>query len=114
MVKEISNSKLIVKKSKFFAHLFSLSNKDEIKDVLEFMNNKYNKSIHICYGAIIDNEEIFKNDSEVGYPGKILLNILKNKKLENNILIVARFYGGIKLGPSGVGRAFREAGNECF
>jgi len=113
-MKELSQSKLIIKKSRFFAHLFSIYTKDEISAILEFMNNKYNKSVHICYGAIIENEEIFKNDSEVGAPGKILLGILKNKEIKNHILIVARFYGGIKLGPAGVGRAFREAANHCF
>lgn len=129
-MKEISNSKLtshhgctpknikkaflLRAKSKFFAHLFSINSKVELKEVVEFMENEYHKSVHICYGAIINDEEIFKNDSEVGAPGKVLLGILKNKEIKNQILIVARFYGGVKLGPSGVGRAFREAGVNCF
>lgn len=113
-MKEIFNSKITIKKSKFFSHLFSIESESELKDIVNNIKNTYNKSAHICYGAIINKDEIFKNDGEVGQPGKALLSILKNKNSNNMILIVARYYGGIKLGPAGVGKAFKKSGLSCF
>jgi len=94
--------------------MFSIESENEIKNVVNYIKEKYPKSVHTCYGAIINNSEILKNDSEVGNPGKMLLSILKNKKQNNKILIVSRIYGGVKLGPSGVGREFRKVGMGCF
>ena len=54
--------------------------------------------------------EKFKNDGEVGYPGKTLLSLLKHEGLESHGIIVVRYFGGKKLGPGGVSRAFKECG----
>ena len=54
---------------------------------------------------VFGKEEKFKNDGEVGYPGKTLLGLLKHERLEAHLLIVVRYFGGIRLGPGGVSRA---------
>jgi len=51
-MKEINSSKLIFKKSKFFAHLFSISTRDELKEVLEFMKNKLDYDFLVEMSAI--------------------------------------------------------------
>ncbi|HKL23686.1 MAG TPA: YigZ family protein [Candidatus Nanoarchaeia archaeon] len=109
-----NNSKIIVDKSKFFGYLFEINNLDEIKEIVEKISLKDKKICHICYGISFKDEEIFKNDGEVGQPGKILLNLLKNNNLNEHILIVARIFGRIKLGPAGVGKAFKRCGEECL
>ena len=45
-------------------------------------------------------------------PGKTLLGVLHLNGLSSHMLIVSRFYGGIKPGPGGVTRAFKEAGKD--
>lgn len=109
-----NNSKIIVNKSKFFGYLYEIENLDEIKKIIEEVEIENKKSCHICYGAYFGEDEIFKNDGEVGQPGKILLNLLKQNNWNKHVLIVARIYGGLKLGPAGVGKAFREAGKKCL
>jgi putative IMPACT (imprinted ancient) family translation regulator len=109
-----NHSKIIVNKSKFFGYLYEIKDLDEIKKILEEVFLKNKKFCHVCYGVFFDQKEIFKNNGEVGQPGKILLNILKQNKLNKHILIVARIHGGIKLGPAGVGKAFKEAGKKCL
>ena len=109
-MKKISESKNIVQKSKFIGYLFEIESKEEISEVVDFVERENKKSRHICYGAIIDNEEISKNDGEVGSPGKVLLQILENEGLKSHVLIVARVFGGIKLGVGGVSRSFRACG----
>jgi len=104
----ISSSKLVVDKSKFFGNLFFIDSEKEVKDIVTQLQKKYKKANHYCYGAIINNKKIFKNDGEVGFPGKIILNLLIQKKLNNHLLIVSRIFGGKKLGVGNVSRAFKE------
>jgi len=49
-----------------------------------------------------------RDDGEVGKPGMKLLELLRARDLEG-LLVVSRIFGGVKLGPGGVGRAFRAA-----
>lgn len=109
-IKEISSGKLKVRKSKFYGHLYEIETKDDIKEIQKTHNRLYKKANHHCYGAIYDNTEEQKADGEVGSPGRVLLELLKNNGLNSHMLIVSRVFGGIKLGPGGVSRAFRETG----
>lgn len=113
-MKLVSESKYIEKKSKFFGYLYSIENEKEIKEIVNLISFRHKKSKHICYSAILDNEEIIKNDGEVGSPGKVLLQILKDNNLNSHLLVIARIFGGIKLGVGGVSRAFRECAKECL
>ncbi|MDA3855926.1 MAG: YigZ family protein [Candidatus Woesearchaeota archaeon] len=113
-MKLISETKFTVKKSKFFAFLYEITNEEDIENILSEFNQKHKKANHICVGIKLDSFEKFKNDKEVGQPGKILLEILKENKLDNHVLIVVRYFGGIKLGQGGVQRAFREIGREAL
>jgi putative IMPACT (imprinted ancient) family translation regulator len=49
-------------------------------------------------------------DGEIGSPGRALAEVMERKNLCSHVLIVSRIFGGIKLGPAGVARAFRKAG----
>jgi len=110
----ISSLKLIEKKSKFFAYLYEVSSEDEVQLIISKLKKDHKKAAHICYGLILDKEEKFKNDGEVGNPGRALIDTLKENNKDSHLLIVARIFGGIKLGPGGVSRAFRAAGRALF
>ena len=109
-MKILSEKKTIEKKSRFEANLVLIEKEEDIDETIKQFSKKHKKANHICYGIYFNKETIFKNDGEVGHPGNILLNILKSKNLDSHLLIVARYFGGIKLGPSGVGKAFRNTG----
>lgn len=109
-VNEISSGKLIVKKSKFYAHLYEIDSSADIDEIKEIHDKLYRKANHHCYAVIYNGKQEQKADGEVGSPGKVLLDLLKNKNLDNHMLMVSRIFGGIKLGPGGVSRAFREVG----
>lgn len=114
VMKLLKQNKIIIKKSKFFGYFLEIKSQEELNEAICFVQDNNTKATHICYGAIFDDNEIFKNDSEVGNPGKGLLEILKQKKFKNNALVIARYFGGINLGPAGVGKAFRECGNDLI
>jgi len=119
-MEELAVVKLVVRRSRFFAHLYKIEDDTEIASIVSVHRQRYKKANHHCYalrltcpstGTIIEN---WKDDGEIAHPGRILLDILKRHHLTSHILVVSRIFGGIKLGAGGVGRAFREAGEQVI
>ena len=115
LMQELTGIKFIEKKSKFFAHLYSIDSPEEMDDILKIHRRKYKKANHHCHALRFikggQQVEIGKDDGEVGHPGRVLQEILAKHEMDSHVLIVSRIFGGIKLGVGGVSRAFREAGN---
>lgn len=110
-VEEVFAGKLVDRKSKFYAHLYKIDNLDEdIEQIQKIHNKKYKKAAHHCYAALVNNQEDSRNDGEVGSPGRVLLELLQEYKLDGYMIMVSRIFGGIKLGQGGVARAFRNTG----
>ena len=108
-MKELSAVKYTEQKSRFYAHFYKIDKYSDIEELLKKHKRKYKKANHHCYAAIISEQDYFKDDGEVGHPGKAMLEILKKKELDSHLIIVSRIFGGIKLGVGGVTRAFRAA-----
>ncbi|TAJ44275.1 hypothetical protein CUJ86_07275 [Methanofollis fontis] len=112
-MQECSVVKLDVQKSRFYAHLYHLEDPAEIADALALHRKRYRRAAHhvsavrFLGGAVP--VAAGKNDGEVGHPGRALLQVLEKHDLDSHALIVSRIFGGIKLGPGGVTRAFRDA-----
>lgn len=103
-----------IQKSKFLAFAFSVSNEDAIKETLASMRAKYKDATHVCFAYILNSPKIERasDDNEPsGTAGKPLLELLKKKGLEQVLLVVVRYFGGIKLGTGGLLRAYTTAGN---
>ena len=112
---EVFAGKLVDRKSKFYAHLYTINNLEEdIANIQKIHNKKYKKAAHHCYAALLNNEEDSRNDGEVGSPGRVLLELLHEYELDGYMIMVSRIFGGIKLGQGGVARAFRNSGRGVF
>ena len=112
-MEELSAVKVVVNRSRFFAHLYRLESREEMDKVLKQHRRDYKKAVHHCHALRLSDGgrvEQSKSDGEVGQPGKVLLELLKKHELEQHALVVSRIFGGVKLGIGGVSRAFREAG----
>lgn len=115
-MQELAAVKYEVKKSRFFAHLYSIESTDDYPAILENHKIMYKKAGHHCSALnyVSPGGRFFsdyKNDREVGHPGRTLNSLLKNNGLNSHVIVVSRLFGGIKLGPSGVTRAFKDAGD---
>ncbi|MBE6486577.1 MAG: YigZ family protein [Methanosphaera stadtmanae] len=111
VVEEVFAGKLVDRKSKFYAHLYTIENLDQdIEEIQKIHNKKYKKAAHHCYAALVNNQEDSRNDGEVGSPGRVLLELLQEYKLDGYMIMISRIFGGIKLGQGGVARAFRNTG----
>ena len=110
-VEEVFAGKLVDRKSKFFSHFYKIENLDsDIEEIQKIHNKKYKKAAHHCYAALVNNQEDSRNDGEVGSPGRVLLELLQEYKLDGYMIMISRIFGGIKLGQGGVARAFRNTG----
>ncbi len=104
----------IEQRSKFHAAAVPAATMAEVKKAVGKRKKRYHKARHHCWACRVhDTEgrlvEQARDDGEVGRPGMKLLELLRQHDLEG-VLVVSRMFGGVKLGPGGVGRAFRDAG----
>ena len=110
-VREVSVVRLDEKKSKFYAHLYEIDTPYDVLEVRAIHDKLYKKAAHHCYAVVCGNFTDSRADGEVGSPGRALAEVMERHNLGSHVLMVSRIFGGIKLGPAGVARAFREAGN---
>ena len=110
-VREVFVVRLDEKKSKFYAHLYEIDTPDDVLEVRAIHDKLYKKAAHHCYAVVCGNFTDSRADGEVGSPGRALAEVMERHNLGSHVLMVSRIFGGIKLGPAGVARAFREAGN---
>jgi putative IMPACT (imprinted ancient) family translation regulator len=112
-VTRLSEFDLTEQRSRFRAAAVPAASLEEVKKELAERKRHYRKARHHCWACRVRDEngrlvEQARDDGEVGRPGMKLLELLRQRDLEG-MLVVSRFFGGIKLGPAGVGRAFRDA-----
>ncbi|NQZ65658.1 MAG: YigZ family protein [Mycoplasmatales bacterium] len=104
-----------IKKSKFIAYSFNIDSKNEINEILNTFYKEHKKASHFTYAFIAKDGSGFSDDGEPsGTAGKPLFNLLNLKKHENKLVVVIRYYGGKKLGASGLIRAYINAGKNVL
>ncbi|MBW2459159.1 MAG: YigZ family protein [Deltaproteobacteria bacterium] len=114
----LNDAKLTVKRSRFFAVLASVSDEEEIKALLAKRRRKVKRARHHCWAARLTSPdgtivELSRDDGEVGRPGQRILEVLRRNETLG-VLVVSRVFGGVKLGPAGVGRAFKQVAEAVF
>ena len=114
-IKNNANSLYEIKKSQFFSYVFSVQSENDIKKILLDLKKQHKEARHICYAYICGNMEKCTDDGEPsGTAGKPLLDLIKNNGYTNLLLVVVRYFGGIKLGAGGLYRAYLTAGKEVL
>ncbi len=101
------------KMSKFIAIAQPAANADEAKALIKQIANKYHDARHCCWAYMIgtDRSEYLSSDNgePSGTAGKPILGQINSFGLTNVVIAVVRYFGGIKLGTSGLIVAYREA-----
>ena len=99
------------KGSKFIGYAFPVLDEDEIKEKLIQLWQKYPDATHICYAFRlgIDGERYRANDDgePSGSAGLPIYNQIVSKEITNVLVCSVRFYGGTKLGVSGLVKAYK-------
>lgn len=103
-----------IKKSKFIGLYYEVSNIEEINEILNNIKIEHKKARHIPYAYKIGPLEKKTDDKEPSNTaGLPIYNIIKNKNLDNILLIVVRYFGGTKLGAGPLLRSYSYAANQA-
>ena len=106
------------KRSKFLAFAHPVETIDEIKDLLTDYKKKYYDARHVCYAYMLGPERTDFRANDDGEPsstaGKPILGQINSRELTNILVVVIRYFGGVKLGTSGLIVAYREAAAEAL
>ena len=108
-------NEIIINKSRFITYLYKVFIKEEFINYYNKLKDEYKDATHICYAYIINNEIKFSDDKEPnGSAGLPIYNVLKNNNLNYIACFVIRYFGGIKLGGSGLVRAYSNSVSLCL
>ena len=106
------------KRSKFIAIALPVRTLGEVKAHLETYQKKYYDARHVCYAYMLgsDRKDFRANDNgePSGTAGKPILGQINSNELTDILIIVVRYFGGIKLGTSGLIVAYRAAAAEAI
>lgn len=106
------------KMSRFLAFARPVSSAAEAKEWIANVSNKYHDARHVCWaymlGASADEFQWSDNGEPSGTAGKPILGQIRSHELTNVAIAVVRYFGGIKLGTSGLIAAYREAAREAI
>ena len=104
--------------SKFLAFAVPVTSAAEAKEVIAKYQKEYFDARHVCWAYMIGSArtEFLSNDNgePSGTAGKPILGQINSFNLTNIVIIVVRYFGGIKLGTSGLIVAYREAAREAI
>lgn len=114
-IKNDSIKEIIIKNSKFITLLYKVYSLEDIKNTLVNVKTLYPNATHYCYAYILNNEKKSSDDGEPsGTAGTPILNILESNNLNYILAVVIRYFGGIKLGSSGLIRAYSRSVKEAI
>lgn len=101
----------IVEKSKFLGFAYHVQAIDEIDAILAHLKQKYFDATHVCYAFDLINSAMkcFDDGEPSGTAGKPILDCIQKQKLKNVLVVVVRYFGGIKLGAGGLSRAYSKS-----
>ena len=117
-VKDIAQGIYTDKKSKFVAYAIPVQTVEDVKTELEKYKKQYYDARHICWAYMLgaDRKEFRANDDgePSGTAGKPILGQINSNELTDILILVVRYFGGIKLGTSGLIVAYKEAAIEAI
>ncbi|MEE1206877.1 MAG: YigZ family protein [Muribaculaceae bacterium] len=113
-----SESKTTEKMSKFLAFAFPASTVEEAKEQIASVARQYHDARHVCWAYMVgpDRDQSLSSDNgePSGTAGKPILGQINSFGLTNVAIAVVRYFGGIKLGTSGLIAAYREAARSAL
>jgi len=106
------------KGSRFLAFIYPVMKEEEIKALVSEIKTKYYDARHHCYAYCLGADKSRYRANDDGEPsstaGKPILGQIVSHDLTNVLIVVVRYFGGIKLGVSGLIQAYKEAAADAI
>ena len=117
-IKQISEGTYSEKRSKFLAFAIPVTSVEDVKTTVAEYQKRFYDARHVCYAYMLGAErEVFRandNGEPSGTAGKPILGQINSNELTDILVVVVRYFGGIKLGTSGLIVAYRLAAAEAI
>ena len=99
------------KNSKFFGYAFPVANTDDVKNHIEILKKQHHSARHWCYAYQLGTEKITYRANDDGEPsnsaGQPIYGQIQSFDVTNILIVVVRYFGGVKLGVGGLINAYR-------
>ena len=117
-IKEDITFEIEIKKSRFICHLKRIDNEDMAREYINQIKKEHYKANHNCSAYTLGENQEIQRSSDDGEPsgtaGIPMLEILKKRGIINTLAVVTRYFGGTKLGASGLIRAYSGSVNNAL
>lgn len=101
------------KNSKFFGYAFPISNEEEVKEIIETLKKQHHTARHWCYAYQLGTSTITYRANDDGEPnnsaGMPIYGQIQSFEVTNVVVVVVRYFGGVKLGVGGLISAYKTA-----
>lgn len=115
-VKNYGESELIIQKSRFLTYVKRAETEEEALDFIQEIKKMHHTATHNCSAYLIGEHDSIQKANDDGEPsgtaGVPMLEVLKKQGLKDTVVVVTRYFGGIKLGGGGLIRAYGRATSE--
>lgn len=112
-VEETSQAITLEKNSKFISFIYHIKNVEEANEIILRLKKEYPDANHVCFAYIINDNSKTWRTSDDGEPsgtaGLPIFNQILSADLKNVLVAVVRYFGGIKLGVSGLIKAYKNS-----
>lgn len=117
-VKSLSEGTYTERRSKFLAFAMPVTTVEEVKQIVADYQKRFYDARHVCYAYMLGHERLNFRANDNGEPsgtaGKPILGQINSNELTDILIIVVRYFGGVKLGTSGLIVAYRTAAAEAI
>ncbi len=107
---------IVIEKSRFISHIARVETEDAAQAFIQKIKKKHKDATHNCSAYMIGEQNQIQKALDDGEPsgtaGVPILEVLKKKELKDTVVVVTRYFGGIKLGAGGLIRAYSKATSE--
>ena len=108
---------IIENKSKFYGYAKEVHTAEDVKSFIEELKMEHKKATHICYAYLIKTGGMQVKAVDDGEPsgtaGRPILGVIEKKELFDILVVVVRYFGGIKLGAGGLVRMYSRTASEA-
>jgi len=112
-VASVADGYVTEQRSKFISYALPVQTVEEVKDKIEAFRKQYHDARHVCWAYMLGAERLQFRANDDGEPsstaGKPILGVINSCGLTDVLIVVVRYFGGVKLGTSGLIAAYRAA-----
>ncbi|GHT12356.1 hypothetical protein FACS189432_07560 [Bacteroidia bacterium] len=116
-IASISEGYITEQRSKFISYAIPVRTPEEVKEKVDAFRKQYYDARHICWAYMLGADRTQFRVNDDGEPsstaGKPILGVIHSNELTDILIVVIRYFGGVKLGTSGLIAAYRAAAQDA-